>query len=199
MTSVSEFRKAEHEIDPIFIERWSARAFDPVADVPQAILDSAFEAARWAPSSNNAQPWRFIYARRGTAEWQALFDSTLDRTHAWLKNAAVIVYVVSKTTRMFDDKVVPSPTHAFDAGSAFENFLLQISKSGYSAHALASFDHDKARAALELPDDYAAFCAIGIGKRADKSILPPFFAEREFPSDRLPVSVIAMEGKFRAG
>lgn len=197
MTDVSDFRRADHEIDPIFISRWSPRAFDPAADVPQDVLDSGFEAARWAPSSLNAQPWRFIYAHRGTAEWQGLFDSTLDRTQSWLKNAAVIVYVVAKTTLTYDGKVIPSPTFGFDAGSAFENFVLQIAKSGYASHAAASFDHDKARAVLGLPDDYAVFAVIGVGKQADKSTLPPPLAEREFPSDRLPVSAIAMKGKLR--
>lgn len=198
MTDISEFRKADNEIDPIFIERWSPRAFDPAAEVPQSVLDSGFEAARWAPSSMNAQPWRFVYAKRGTPQWQALFDSTLDRTQLWLKNAAVIIYVTSKKTLQLGENLIPSPTHAFDAGSAFENFSLQIAKSGYASHAAASFDQDKARAALGLPDDYAVFAVIGVGKQADKSILPPPLAEREFPSDRKPVSAIANEGKFKA-
>jgi nitroreductase len=197
MTAVSDFRKADHEIDPIFIERWSPRAFDAAADVPDEVLMRGFEAARWAPSSMNAQPWRFVWAKRGAPEFQALLDSTLDRTQVWLKNAAVIIYVVSHNKLKLGDKVVPSPTYAFDAGSAFENFALQISKTGFVAHAAASFDHDKARAALGLPDDYDTFCVIGVGKQADKSTLPPPLAEREQPSDRLPVSAIAMQGRFK--
>jgi nitroreductase len=158
---------------------------------------AAFEAARWAPSSMNAQPWRFIYARRGSSEWQALFDSTLDRTQLWLKNAAVIVYVVSNNRLKLGDKEVPSPTYGFDAGAACENFMLQISKSGYASHAAGSFDREKARATLGLPETYDPFCVIGVGKQGDKSILPPALAEREFPSGRLPVSEIALEGRFR--
>lgn len=198
MSNVSEFRKADYQVDPLFIERWSPRAFDPAADVPDEVLKAGFEAARWAPSSMNAQPWRFVYAKRGSAEWQALLDSTLDRTQVWLKNAAVIVYVVSRKLLALGDKEIPSPTFAFDAGSAFENFALQISRSGYVCHAAASFDHDKAREALGLPEDYATFAVIGVGKQADKSVLPDALAEREFPSDRLPVSAIAMEGRFKA-
>lgn len=196
MTKISDFRQAEHEIEPIFIERWSPRAFDPVADVPQSVLDSGFEAARWAPSSMNAQPWRFIYARRGTPEWQAMLETGLDRVQPWLKNAAVILYVVSKNTLQVGDTVMNSPTYRFDAGAAFENFALQVARLGYAAHAAISFDPDKARAALGLPDDYDPCAVIGVGKQGDKSLLPEPFAEREFPSDRLPVSTIAMQGRF---
>lgn len=197
MADVSAFRNADHEIDPIFIERWSPRALDASADMPESVLMSGFEAARWAPSGMNSQPWRFIFARRGTPEWQALLESTLDRTQAWIKNAAYIVYVASKKTLMMGDKEVPAITHAFDTGSAFENFMLQISKSGYAAHAAASFDHDKGRAATGLPDGYELICVIGVGKQADKSVLPPPLQEREFPSGRNPVSAFVMEGRFR--
>jgi nitroreductase len=196
MPDVSDFRTADHQIEPIYIERWSPRAFDPAADVPDEILLGGFEAARWAPSSMNAQPWRFIYAKRGEPAWQALFDTTLERAQLWLKNAAAIVYVVSHKQLKIGDNLVPSPTYAFDAGAACQNFMLQISRSGYVAHAAASFDRDKARAALALPETYDPLCVLGVGKQADKSILPPALAEREFPSGRLPVSAIALQGRF---
>ena len=111
-------RHADHPIDKFFLERWSPRSFEPV-DMPDADLMSIFEAARWAPSSFNNQPWRFLYAKRGSAQWPLLFNLMVPFNQSWTADASVLVIVISNT--QFDHNGKPADTHSFDAGAAWQN------------------------------------------------------------------------------
>jgi nitroreductase len=192
-------RTAAHAIDPLFLERWSPRAFtdEPISE---AQLMTLFEAARWAPSSFNAQPWRFIWARRGTEHWPRLLGLLSEYNQSWAKAAAALVILVSKATMLprGADKEVPSPTHSLDAGAAWENLALQATRSGWSAHGMAGFDMPRAAVELGVPSGYRVECAIAIGKRGHRSILPEALQAREAPSDRLPLEQIVSEGRFKA-
>ncbi len=190
-------RTAEHAIDPLFLERWSPRAFTTEA-ISEAQLLTLFEAARWAPSSFNAQPWRFIYARRDTEHWPRFLGLLSEYNQSWAKNAAALVILVSKTTMLprGADKEVPSPTHSLDAGAAWENLALQATRSGWAAHGMAGFDMPRAAVELGVPSGYRVEAAIAIGKRGDKSVLPVALQAREQPSDRLPLAQIVSEGRF---
>jgi nitroreductase len=191
-------RTAGHAIDPLFLERWSPRAFsdEPISEAELLIL---FEAARWAPSCYNAQPWRFIYARRDTEHWPRFLGLLSEYNQSWAKNAAALVILVSKTTMLprGADKEVASPTHSLDAGAAWENLALQATRSGWAAHGMAGFDMARAATELGVPADYRVEAAIAIGKRGDKSVLPEALQAREQPSDRLPLGQIVSEGRFR--
>jgi nitroreductase len=191
-------RTADHPIDPLFLERWSPRAFsnEPISE---AELLTLFEAARWAPSSYNAQPWRFIYARRDTEHWPRFLGLLVEYNQSWARNAAALVILVSKTTMLprGADKEVPSPTHSLDAGAAWENLALQATRSGWAAHGMAGFDMPRAAVELGVPPDYRVEAAIAIGRRGDKSVLPEALQAREQPSDRLPLAQIVSEGRFR--
>jgi nitroreductase len=197
MTKVSDFRKADYPVDPVFIERWSPRAFIEGREIPDEVLFSCFEAARWAPSSGNAQPWRFIYAKRGEAQFGAFVETCAERTQGWIRNASAVVFFVSRTTIVLGGTERVSQTHSFDCGAAWENFGLQALKLGWATHAAGSFDRAAAAAAAGLPQDWSFNCIVGIGQQADKSVLAAELAEREFPSARLPVSRLAMQGGFR--
>ncbi len=111
-------RQADHPIDPIFLTRWSPRAFTG-EPVPEAALASMFEAARWAPSSYNSQPWRFLYALCGTPNFDRFLGLLVEFNQSWAKTAGALVILVSKETMQAGDKIVPSRTHAFDAGAAW--------------------------------------------------------------------------------
>lgn len=190
--NVSDFRKPQQEINEIFLNRWSSRAMSG-EEIDEAALFSLLEAARWAPSSNNNQPWRFIYAHRNTPHWSTLFNLLAESNQVWAKNAAVLLVVISKTT--FDsDK--PSRTHSYDAGAAWASFALQGSQNGLVVHGMQGFDYDKAKEVLHIPDDYQVEAMIAVGKKGRKEELPTYLQEREFPSARKPLSVIAMEGSF---
>src|SRR5262249_35998733 len=107
----SEVRQAEYPIDKLFLDRWSPRAMSG-EEIPESELKTLFEAARWAPSSYNNQPWRVLYARRDTLNWQTFFDLMVPPNQAWAKNAAALLVFVSKET--FDFNGQPYPTHSFD-------------------------------------------------------------------------------------
>ncbi len=164
--------------------------------MPESDILSLFEAARWAPSSYNNQPWRFLYARRDTEAWPLFFNLMVDVNKGWTKNAALLVVVLSGTK--FDHNGKPSPTHSFDAGAAFENLALQASLKGYVAHAMQGFNYDKARVDLKVPEDFQVEAMIAIGKQGPKETLPPELQEREAPNSRRPISESIAEGVFSA-
>ena len=107
-------------------------------------LMSLFEAARWAPSSYNNQPWRILYAKKGTASWNVFFNLLLEGNKVWAKNAAVLVVVISR--KNFEHNEKPSITHQFDAGAAWENLALEASTRGIVTHGMQGFDYEKTRA-----------------------------------------------------
>ena len=192
-------RVADHPIDPQFLNRWSPRAYASV-DISEETVLSFLEAARWAPSSYNSQPWRYVYARRGTPQWDSLLGLLNDFNRSWADKASVLIIALSKTTFTPPGAAAPgpAPTHSFDAGSAWGYLALQASLSGWHAHGLAGFDKEKTRTELGVPADFAIEAAIAIGKIGDKSILPEGLQARELPSAREPLSKLAFEGKFQA-
>jgi nitroreductase len=190
-------RVFEHDIDPLFISRWSPRAFTD-ATISEAELFRFFEAARWAPSSYNAQPWRFIYALKDSAHWAGFLDFLLPFNREWAQHAAALIVVVSKSTFTLPNKAEPSPlsSHAFDTGAAWASLALQASLTGWHTHALGGFDHDKARAILGVPEGYHLEAVVAVGKRGDKAGLSPELQAREQPSLRRPLSELVAAGQF---
>jgi nitroreductase len=190
-------RTSEYPIDPQFLARWSARAFADTC-ITEEELKTVLEAAHWAPSAFNAQPWRFVYARRDTPHWDAFLGLLNDFNRGWAQNAAALVIVLSKKTALLpgSDAATPFPTHAFDTGAAWAYLALQASLSGLSAHAMAGFDKEKTRTSLAIPEDYAIEVAVAIGHPGDVTQLPDYLQAREVPSPRLPLSDLAFEGKF---
>jgi nitroreductase len=152
-----------------------------------------FEAARWAPSEYNLQPWHFVYAKRGTKSFEAFLDLLVDFNKMWADKAGALVVVVSRHT--FDDGQ-KSRTHAFDTGAAWQNLALQASMNGLVAHGMGGFDYDKAKKALNIPDDYQVQAMIAIGKPGKKEDLPTRMQEVEKPSTRKKVEEFAFEGTF---
>ncbi len=190
---VRPFRTPEHVVDPIFINRWSPRAFSP-EPIDDETLMRVFEAAKWAPSCFNEQPWRFIVAR--SPEDRAVFlDFLMPGNRLWNENVPVITLVLS--SRHFAHNGKTNPTHQFDAGCAWGFLALSAWQNGLITHGMAGFDGEKARAVLEVPEEYDILAVIAIGKRGDKSQLPTEIQAREVPSTRRPLGETIMEGKFR--
>lgn len=192
-------RSSQFGIDEQFLNRWSPRAYNG-ADIPEATLFKILEAASFAPSAYNVQPWRFIFARRNTPQWDALLGLLNEFNQSWAKEASALVVIVSKTTTVpqGQTEAVPFATHTFDTGAAWGLLALQASNAGWPAHGMAGFDKDKARTVLGIPDDYAVEIIASIGQSADKAILPAALQEREAPSPRLALNQLAFEGKFKA-
>jgi nitroreductase len=189
-------RQPSHPIEAFFVERWSPRSLVP-EPMPEKDLLSLFEAARWAPSSYNNQPWRFLYATRDSAAWPLFFNLLVEQNQGWAKNAAVLVLVVSN--KKFDHNGKDAPTHSFDAGAAWQNLALQASIKGYVAHGMQGFDYQRAAKDLEIPDDFKVEAMIALGKQGPKEALPKELQEREKPSGRHLVLELIAEGKFHPG
>jgi len=191
--NIHDFRKLENDVHEIFISRWSPRAMSG-EEIDEATLKTLFEAARWAPSSNNNQPWRFIYARRNTPYWDTIFGLMNEGNQIWAKDAAVLIVVISKTTF---DSGKPARTHSYDAGAAWVSLALQGTLLNLVVHGMQGFDYDRAKQELRVPDDYQVEAMIAIGRHGKKEDLPDFLQEREFPSPRKSISEIALEGMFQ--
>lgn len=191
---VSDFRRPDHPVDPLFVHRWSPRAMsgEPIADHQ---LMTLLEAARWAPSSYNEQPWRFMYAKRGTPHFDTFMSFLMEANQAWCKSAAALLVIASKKTFTHNGK--PNVVSVFDAGSAWENLALQAAAMGLVTHGMAGFDGGKARAALGVPDDFDIIAMVAIGKPAPPETLPENFRAGEKPSPRKPIGEWAFEGKFK--
>lgn len=192
-------RAADYPIEAIFLERWSPRAFTGEA-ISDANLRTLFEAARWAPSSYNSQPWRFLYAKRDTPAFAKFLGLLIEFNQSWAKNASALVIVLSKKTFTPAGKTeaVASHSHSFDAGAAWGFLALQAWRSGYGTHAMTGFDIPRAAVELNVPDDYRVEAAVAIGRIGDKSILPEAVREREKPNSRNPQSDFVFEGGFPA-
>ena len=190
-------RVADYPIDPQFTERWSPRAFSGETIEPETLL-SFFEAARWAPSAYNSQPWRFLYARRDTPDWERFLGLLNEFNRSWAQHAAALVIVISKTTFTAPGASEESPAlwHTFDTGSAWGYMALQASLSGWYTHGMAGFDQELTRKELNIPEGYELHAAIAVGKLGDKSTLPEYLQGREMPSPRLPLEQLAAEGNF---
>jgi nitroreductase len=192
-------RSTDYPIDPLFLERWSPRAFT-AEQISEYDLLTMLDAARWAPSCFNSQPWRFIYARRDTEHWPKLLGLLSESNQVWAKNAAVLIILVSKTTMPArgGGKELPSWSHSFDAGASWGCLALQAQRSGWAAHGMAGFDKERAVSELGVPEGYRVEAAIAIGRPGDKSLLPQALQAREQPSDRAPLAQLVGEGHFSA-
>jgi nitroreductase len=187
-------RSSTYSIVDIILNRWSPRAMNglPISDEQ---LMRLFEAARWAPSSYNNQPWRFVYAKRDTNYWDSFFNLLVPLNQDWCKNAAVLVIIISDKLFSYNQK--ESRTHSFDTGAAWQNMALQGFADGLVVHGMEGFDYARARELLQLPDRYTIEAMAVIGNPGDISTLAPALQEREFPSDRKSLDQITFEGIFK--
>jgi nitroreductase len=188
----SEIRKADHPIDNIFLDRWSPRAMSG-EEILKTELLPLFEAARWAPSSNNNQPWRILYARRNTEQWPLFFNLLADSNKIWAKYSSVLLLIVSKNTY---DNGQPSRTHSYDAGAAWENLALQGNLRGYVVHGMQGFDYELSRSSLNIPDGFTVEAMAAIGIPGNKEDLPDYLQERESPNDRRKLTETVCEGPW---
>ena len=189
-------RQPDHPVDRLFLERWSPRAFDR-SEMPDADLLTVLEAARWAPSAFNAQPWRLLYAKRESADWERFLALLMPFNRVWAQNASVLVYILSDTLQEGrSGELSPSRTHSFDTGAAWASLALQATALGYHAHGMAGVEWDLARDELEVPERYRFEAGCVIGRIAPPETLDERLREREAPSGRKPIGEFAFAGDF---
>jgi nitroreductase len=190
-------RQSPHpKVHQLFVDRWSPRSFDESA-IPQEDLEAIFAAAGLAPSAFNYQPWKFLYARRGDANWDRFLSLLIPFNASWAKDAGVLVFIVSDTKMRQGEEAKDHYSHSFDAGAAWAHMALQATLLGYHAHGMTGIDFDKARRELGLPDDIRLEAAVAIGRRDDPDRLPEGLRGREAPSGRKTIDEIAIRGNYR--
>jgi len=186
---------AQHPIHDLLKRRWSPRAFSD-QPIEAEKLHMLFEAARWAPSSNNEQPWRFIVANKDhETEWNRLLACLMEGNRKWAYRAPALILSVASLN--FQDDSTPN-RHAFhDTGMAVENLVLQATALGLSAHQMAGFDVEKARADLKIPSGYEPVAMIAVGHPGDLASLPDRLRERELqPRSRRSISEWTFSGQW---
>jgi nitroreductase len=189
-------REGHHGVAPMFIRRWSPRAMTGES-IPDGELHRLLEAARWAPSSYNEQPWRIIYAKRDTPAFAKLFDALVEFNQLWCKNAAALIVFTSTETHAHNGE--SNSTHSFDTGAAWMSLAMQASMMDLVAHGMVGFDFDKVAKAIGLPKGHRINAMAAVGKPGDVSVLPEGgIRDKEKPNSRKPLSEIAFEGAFPA-
>lgn len=157
-------------------------------------LMTLFEAARWAPSSSNNQPWRFLYARRKTPVWDTFYGLLNEGNKSWCHNAAALMVVVSKTTFKSGK---PARTHSFDTGAAWMNLALQGYLMGLVIHGMEGFDYNRAKTELAIPEEFAVEAMIAVGRPGKLEDLPEDKQKMEFPKGRKNIFEFISEGTFK--
>lgn len=186
-------RESTYPILPLILSRVSYRAFSEERLTEEELM-SLFEAARWAPSSYNNQPWRFVYARRGEKEWDTLFNVLVDANKSWCKMADTLVVVISRNNFEYNNK--PSRTARFDTGSAWMSLALEAHSRNIVTHGMEGFDYDALKKNLQIPDSFTVEAMIAIGKMGNKESLPEELRKKEVPSTRKPLQDIVAKGSF---
>lgn len=191
-------RRSDYPIDPIFLDRWSPRAFTG-EPLPEAELLTLLEAAHWAPSAGNGQPWRFIYALKGQEPWARFVDLLNEGNQVWAQNASALIFILSrKVAPGRDGELRPFYTHAFDAGTAWGHLSIQAHLKGLHAHGMGGIKREEIMQAFGVGDDYRVEAAVAVGRIADKATLPEALQARETPSQRRPLAEVAFNGRFVA-
>jgi nitroreductase len=175
-------------------QRKSLRAF---ADkpVPAEVISTLFEAARWAPSSVNEQPWRYVYATRNQQVWQALFEPLNDSNKVWAQQAPLLVASLAKKTFTRNGK--PNVSARYDVGAANAFLSIQATRLGLNIHQMGGFDKEKAEQRLRVPTDYEVVVIMAIGYPGDANALPePLRLREQAPRTRNRQSVFVYNRIF---
>jgi len=186
-------REPNYDIDKIFVQRWSPRAFDPTP-VDSEVLNTCFEAARWSMSCFNEQPWLFVYAdnpddlekyRGPLSEWN----------QRWCASVPVLGYIFAK--KRFDKNDKNNDWANFDTGAAWMAFTMQARILGLYTHGMAGFDKDEAYELTGVPsEDYNVICAFALGKYGDKEALDEDIKKSEYPNSRKPMENMVARSRY---
>jgi len=186
-------RAPDAAVNPMFLDRWSPRAFDPTP-IPEEDIATLFEAARWAPSCFNEQSWLFVY---GTSdeERETIISLLSEKNQRWAPNAPLLAVLFARRTFAATGK--PNRWSAYDCGAAWVSLAFQARMLGLYAHCMAGFSQEKAYELLGVPEEeYEAMTAIAIGAYGDRDALPEDLKLREQRSTRKPLTKVAVKGKF---
>ena len=183
------------ELHPVLSERWSPRAYDADATISDTDLTAFLEAARWAPSANNGQPWRFIVARRGDEHFQRLQKTLSGFNQIWAPSASLFIVVTTKTVQ---EDGQPRTSAMYDAGLAAGLLTVEAHHRGYVVHQIGGFDRDIVKNEFNIPQDIVPIVILAIGKQAPISSITDeaIKAREEAPRTRLPLNDLILAGSI---
>jgi nitroreductase len=187
--------KTDYPVHDLIQNRWSPRAFSDNPVSPET-LRSLFEAARWAPSSSNEQPWAFIVGTKDDLETHSKILSTLvEFNQGWAKHAPVLAIAVSQME--FARNKTPNRNAFYDTGAAVAHLTAEATSRGLFVHQMAGFDPHKAIEVFHIPKGWEPIAAFAIGYPGDPNALPDKLRERELaPRSRKPISEFVMSSDW---
>lgn len=186
-----------HGVLPVFLERWSPRAFSD-KDVSEHDLKTIFEAVRWAASSYNEQPWRFLVGRRGSDTYKKILDALVPFNQMWAQQAPVLILGAARMK--FSHNGEPNRVALFDLGAASQVLALQAAALGLAAHQMAGFDTQAAQMAFEIPAEFDLGSVTALGYQGEPASLPNEQMQKQevSPRQRKPLSEIVFDGWGKA-
>lgn len=188
-----ENREFDYEVIEEIQTRWSPRAFDPEREVPDDDLMGMLEAARYAPSCFNEQPWRFLVGRRGDSNYEKIKAALTDSNREWAYKASVLMMILSEQN--FDYNQKPNRWHLFDAGTAWGYLSLEAERRGLITHAMAGYNRDQIREAFGVPEEISIIAAVAVGYYGDKEALSPKNFDKEKPSPRNSIQDLLFQSR----
>ena len=193
-SDIQRFKKMD-KVNELITKRWSPVAFDS-RPVEYEKIHLLFEAAKWAPSGRNAQPWRFIFATRDMPEYELLFSLLSDGNKTWAKTAPLLVLPLTQVISTYKNR--KNRLAFYEAGMAVGNLLLQATQMGLVVHQMGGYDEEKAKQVLVIPTRYEPMAMMAIGYKGDSSQLPEEIRDREKRErTRLEISKFLVQGKCK--
>jgi len=185
----------DYPVHKLIRERWSPRAFANKS-IPQNVLRSLFEAARWAPSSYNEQPWAYLVATRDEQDsFERMLSVLMEFNANWAKSAAVMAIAVAELA--FAKNSAPNRNAQYDLGAATALLSVEATAQGLAVHQMAGFEPEKARQLFGIPAGWEAIAAIALGYPGDPASLPPPLKDSEMaPRTRKPIAEFVMAGQW---
>jgi nitroreductase len=184
----------EYPILETLRQRWSPRAFSE-QPVEKEKLQRIFEAARWAPSSMNEQPWRFIVGHKGDKSWQRIYETLVEWNQKWAGKAPVLIMNLGKTT--FTYKGRPNATYHYDTGQAVSMMSTEAQNQGLYTHQMGGFSKEEAVRLLNIPEDFEPISVTALGYYGEADALPEDMYKSEVsPRKRNPIDSMVFSGSF---
>jgi nitroreductase len=182
------------DIHPLIKKRWSPRAFLS-QPVDKEVLRRIFEAARWAPSSYNEQPWRFIFGEKDDETWEKIFQTLKPSNKLWAALAPVLILSVGKKIVTINNTT--NKVYQYDVGQSVAYITFQVMQEGLYIHQMGGFDGDKARDTFEIPEDYQPVTVLAIGYKGEPGILNEEHQKKELaPRQRRQADDFVFSGTF---
>lgn len=182
------------DIHPLLKKRWSPRSFQSKM-IEHEKLERIFEASRWAPSSSNEQPWRFILGLKGDDTWDKIYETLVEFNQKWAKLAPVLGVTVGKV--MSSRRAKENEAYKYDVGQSIAYATFQATHEGIYIHQMGGLNKEKAAELLKVPEGYKVLTGFTMGYIGEPELLEPNFAEMERgPRERIPLNDLVFTGKF---